>query len=281
MPFLAARTQLPAEIALLGVPFDATSTFRRGSAHGPDAIRWASESIETYSPILRAALDDVAFADLGNVELPDATAESLVAATEAAVRAAGSAIPILLGGEHTITLGGVRGVLAGHPDLAVIQLDAHTDLRDRYEGQTVSHATVMRRITDLIGAGRIVQLGVRAGTAEEFAFAAGAVKHHSRGLDVPPDVWTWLSGRPAYVTVDIDVLDPADAPGTGNPEYEGISARDLLAWVRRLSQLHVVGLDLVEVAPPFDPSGRTAVLAATILREAILAIALGKTRAAG
>ena len=263
---------------MLGVPYDATSTFRRGSAHAPDAIRWASESIETYSPVLRASLDGIALGDLGNVEFPDRSPAGMIAATRDAVRTAAPAVPILLGGEHTITLGGIAALLTTHPDLAVIQLDAHTDLRDTYEGIALSHATVMRRAADQIGGDRIVQLGVRAGTADEFAFAAASVRHHSRGLGLPSATWTWLSQRPVYVTLDIDVLDPADAPGTGNPEPEGVSARDLLAWVRRLGQLPVVGFDLVEVSPPYDPSGRTAVLAATIVREAILAITLARTR---
>lgn len=277
MSFLAARPQTQPDLVLLGIPYDATSTFRRGSAHGPDAIRWASESIETYSTILRASLDDIAFSDLGNVEVAGTSPETMIDSVRNAVASVGSPIPVLLGGEHTITLGAVTAVTAAYPDLAIIQLDAHADLRDTYDGRTISHATVMRRVSDVIGADRIVQLGIRAGTAEEFAMTA-TVRHHTRGLDIPPAVWTWLEQRPVYVTLDIDVLDPAEAPGTGNPESEGISASDLLAWIRRLSPLRVVGADLVEVSPPYDPSGRTAVLAATIVREVILSIGTTRTR---
>jgi agmatinase len=261
----------------VGVPYDATSTFRSGSRYGPDAIRWASQSIETYSPILRAALDDVAFTDLGNLDVSGRSADEMVAVVRGAIQSQhGQPIPIVLGGEHTISLGGVTAATGRQGTPAVLQLDAHTDLRERYEGAVLSHATVMRRIAEHVGADRIVQLGVRAGTAEEFTYASAALRYHSRGLDVPPPVWEWLAARPVYVTVDIDVLDPAEAPGTGNPEPEGVSGRELLAFVRRLSQLDVVGLDLVEVSPPFDPSGRTAIMAATIIREAILAIALGR-----
>jgi len=276
--FLSARSDPHPALALLGVPYDATSTFRAGSRHAPDTIRWSSQSIETYSPILRASLDDVVLTDLGDVDLPDRSPEAMVATVARAVRAVPTgAVPIVLGGEHTVTLGVLNAAAAAGPDLAVVQLDAHTDLRDSYEGLAVSHATVMRRVADLVGGDRIVQLGVRAGTAEEFAYASASLRHHSRGVDVPPPVWEWLRNRPVYVTLDIDVLDPADAPGTGNPEPEGVGARDLLVFVRRLSQLHVVGFDLVEVSPPYDPSGRTAVLAAVILREAMLAITQGQT----
>jgi agmatinase len=272
--FLAARPHAHPGLVVLGAPYDATSSFRAGSRYAPDAIRWASQSIETYSPVLFASLDDFAVTDLGDVDLPDQSPDAMVAEVAQALRTIpAGAVPLVLGGEHTVTLGTVTAAAAAHADLAVLQLDAHTDLRDSYDGAAISHATVMRRVADRIGADRVVQLGVRAGTAEEFAYASAALRHHSRGLDVPPAVWEWLSARPVYVTLDIDVLDPADAPGTGNPEPEGVSARDLLAFVRRLSQLRVVGLDLVEVSPPYDPSGRTAILAATILREAMLAIA--------
>ncbi|MGH2348057.1 MAG: agmatinase [bacterium] len=274
MAFLAARPHEHPGLVVLGAPYDATSTFRAGSRYAPDAIRRSSQSIETYSPVLLASLDDVAVADLGDLDLSERSPDAMVAAVAQALRGIpAGAVPIVLGGEHTVTLGAVAAAGETYPDLAVLQLDAHTDLRDSYDGATVSHATVMRRVADQIGADRVVQLGVRAGTAEEFAYAAAALRHHSRGLDVPSLVWEWLSARPVYVTLDIDVLDPSDAPGTGNPEPEGVSARDLLAFVRRLSQLRVVGFDLVEVSPPYDPSGRTAILAATIVREAMLAIA--------
>ncbi|HEV8354944.1 MAG TPA: agmatinase [bacterium] len=282
MAFLAARSHPHPALILLGVPYDGTSTFRAGSRHAPDAIRWSSQSIETYSPVLGASLDDVALTDLGNVDVPDGSPEAMAAAVARSLRSVpAGAVPFVLGGEHTVTLGAVEAAAAAGGDLVVLQLDAHTDLRDSYEGLATSHATVMRRVANAIGGDRIVQLGVRAGTAGEFAYASTALRHHSRGLDVPAPVWAWLSGRSVYVTLDIDVLDPADAPGTGNPEPEGVSARDLLAFVRRLSQLRVVGFDLVEVSPPYDPSGRTAILAATILREAMLAITLGQNTGIG
>jgi agmatinase len=257
---------------ILGVPYDATSSFRRGSAVAPQAIRWASQSIETYSPVLRRDLEALRYTDLGDLDVAQTSPEVMVDAVRGAVAAVlPEALPVLLGGEHTVTLGAVQALAAAHPGLAVLQLDAHTDQRDAYEGQRVSHATVMRRVNEVVPPARVVALGIRAGTSEEFALA-GAYRAWSPRLSIPSDVWRWLEDRPLYLTLDIDALDPSDAPGTGNPEPEGIAAGDLLAFVRRLSDLPVVGLDLVEVAPPYDPSGRTAVLAAIIIRETLLAL---------
>jgi len=272
MTFLASRPGRSPAVAILGVPFDATSTFRAGSGQGPASIRWASQSIETYSPVLRRDLDRVAVTDLGDVEAGGLTPAQVVDSVRDRLLALDpAALPVLLGGEHTVTLGGVQALHRRYPDLALIQLDAHTDLRDAYDGRPLSHATVIRRVLDFLEAGSVVQIGVRAGTEEEFD-AARALRFSSSRIDLPAALWTWLERRPVYVTLDIDVLDPSDAPGTGNPEPEGVRAPDLLAFIRRLGLLRVVGLDVVEVSPPYDPSGRTAVLAATIVREAILAI---------
>lgn len=279
MTFLTAKTAAPggrgAEtgVVIIGVPFDATSTFRSGSRRGPAAIRWASQSIETYSPVLRRDLEEIDFFDRGDLDVARSQVDVMQSTAMATIGDLPTgAIPLVLGGEHTITLPAVEALRQSHEDLAVLQLDAHADLRDEYEGRSVSHATVMRRIADLLGPQAIVQLGVRAGTREELDYARRSLRYCSSTLVLPPEVWGWLEPRPVYVTLDIDVVDPSDAPGTGNPEPEGVSARDLLPFVRRLSGLRVVGFDLVEVSPPYDPSGRTSVLAATIVREAILAI---------
>lgn len=279
MTFLAARpasresSRDGPSTVIIGVPFDATSTFRRGSRHAPAAIRWASQSIETFSPVLRRDLEEVALSDVGDVELAGSDVDAMRSAVRSRIEGlATGTLPVVLGGEHTVTLAVVEALRQSNGDLAVLQLDAHADLRDEYEGRSLSHATVMRRIVDRLGRKAVVQLGVRAGSRDEFDAAPGLLRHSSSMLAMPPDVWSWLEQRPVYVTLDIDVVDPADAPGTGNPEPEGVAARELLPFVRRLGALRVVGIDLVEVSPPYDPSGRTAILAATIVREAILAI---------
>jgi agmatinase len=272
MTFLGARSTANPTVVVVGVPYDATSTFRSGSRHAPAVIRWASQSIETYSPILGRDLADVVYGDLGDIDVADLRPDQMVDAVKALVgKIAPASLPILLGGEHTIALGAVQALHRVHPDLAFVQIDAHTDLREEYEGQRLSHATVTRRILDVLTPQSVVQLGIRAGTREDFELA-GRLRHSAARIDLPGPTWAWLEQRAMYLSVDIDAIDPADAPGTGNPEPAGIPARDLLAFVRRLGALRVVGLDVVEVSPPYDPSGRTAVLAATIVREAILAL---------
>lgn len=268
MTFLAARRPgdgPPARVTLLGVPYDATASFRRGSRFGPDAIRRASDSIETYSPTLDRDLEDASFADGGNLNVEGLDPTAMV---RAILRQMPPGVPFFLGGEHTVTLGAVRGITPKFPDVTVLQWDAHTDLRDVYDGQRTAHATVMRRLLD--GALPLVQLGIRAGTREEFALARGRCLHSSRTLTLPPALLDTLRTRSLYLTVDIDVLDPAVAPGTGNPEPDGAAYADLLDALRGLAGCRIVGMDLVEVAPALDPSGRTAIIAASLVREMLL-----------
>ena len=271
MSFLGARPPgagAPGGLALFGIPYDATASFRRGSRFGPDAIRWASDSIETYSPALDRDLADVPFTDAGDLAVGGLDPAAMVRSVR---RQVPPCVPIVLGGEHTITLGVVQALTPRYPDLAVIQWDAHTDLREEYDGRRIAHATVMRRLLD--GGVPVAQLGIRAGTREEFDLARARALCCDAGAAVPPEVLARLSGRPLYLTVDIDVLDPSEAPGTGNPEPMGARFADLLEALRGLTGYRIVGMDVVEVAPPCDPSGRTAVLAASLVREMILLFA--------
>jgi agmatinase len=266
--FLAARPPgavPPGGLAVYGIPYDATASFRRGSRFGPDAIRWASDSIETYSPVLGRDLAAVPFVDGGNLTVDGLVPEAMVRAVR---RQLPPCLPLVLGGEHTVTLGVVQALTPRYPDLAVIQWDAHTDLRDEYDGRRVAHATVMRRLID--GGVPLAQLGIRAGTRAEFDLANSRCLCCDRGVAAPRDLLDRLAGRPLYLSVDIDVLEPAEAPGTGNPEPMGATYRQLLDALRSLAGRCVVGIDVVEVAPPLDPSGRTAVLAASLVREMIL-----------
>jgi agmatinase len=271
MTFLASRAlgAVPGSApTLIGVPYDATSSFRRGSRWGPAAIRWASESIETYNPLIDRDLEHVPFVDAGDLHLEGLDPQAMVRAIR---RHLGPGLPFLLGGEHTITLGAVQALIALHHDLVVIQWDAHTDLREAYQGHPVGHATVMRRILD--GGCPLVQLGIRAGTREEFALAGRRSLYISRGVSVPDPLLESLRSRPLYLSVDIDVLDPSVAPGTGNPEPDGAAYPELLAALRSLSHHRIVGMDLVEVAPPWDPGGRTPVIAASLVRDMLLLFA--------
>jgi agmatinase len=271
MPFLAARPHPRPSAVIIGAPYDATATHRRGAAAGPAAIRWASDSIETYSPAQQRDLDSLALTDAGNLDLaglePGAAIDRVRAA---AFEAAG--LPCVLGGEHTVTVGAVAAAVQRHPDLAAVVLDAHLDLRDEYAGQRFSHATTMRRVGDLIGLNRIVMLGARSGTREEWDLSSSLAYCGPTGA-LPTLVWQAVADRPLYLSVDIDGFDPSLAPGTGNPEALGLTVDDFRTVLTILRQGHVVGCDVVEVSPPFDPSGQTSMLAAWLVREMLLAFA--------
>lgn len=258
---------------LVGAPFDGTTSFVPGTRFGPTRIREVSVGLETYSPALDRSLDDVRMADLGDLELPFGNTTAALEMIEASCRSIveAGAKPFLLGGEHLVTLPAVRACHSRYPGLAVVQFDAHADLRDEYMGEHDSHATVMRRIGEVIGSDNVYQLGIRSGTREEFAFGrAFSAVFQQELADGVRRVREELAGRPVYVTVDIDVVDPGFAPGTGTPEPGGCRPDELLRALWDLEGLHVVGFDVVEVNPLVDSGVVTSILAAKIVREAAL-----------
>lgn len=278
--FVAAEADYDAAAwVIAGAPLELTVSYRPGTRWGPTRIREASHSLETYSPELDRDLEDLAIHDAGDVVLPLGNLGQSLARIEAALRrpvADGKRV-LLLGGEHLVTLAAVNAVLDRYPDLVVVQFDAHADLRDRYLGEPYSHATVMRRVLDLVGTGRLWQLGPRSGLREEFQLARqeGRLFHDvGEGAEaLARELAGPLRGVPVYLTVDIDVLDPAVAPGTGTPEPGGPDFGVLQRALYRLAHAgaRVVAADLVEAAPPLDPSGRTEVVAAKLARELLLA----------
>jgi agmatinase len=270
--FLGAGGWEGARWALFGAPLDVTGSFRPGARFGPAAVRAASPVLELWSPALGVGLEERPFADLGDLELPPGEVEAALEAIERAVAevlAAGRR-PLLLGGEHLVTWPAVRAVAARYPDLAVLQVDAHADLRDAYLGRRASHATVMRRVAEVVGPKRVYQMGIRSGTVEEWAWGRAHTRFAPGARALPTGWREELAGRPLYVTVDIDFVDPAAAPGTGTPEPGGATAAELLDLVDSLAGLRVVAADVVEVAPAYDPTGITAILAAKVVRELLL-----------
>ncbi len=261
-----------AEIVLFGVPFDGTASFRPGSRFGPAAIRADSYGIETYSPYADRDLSELRVCDAGDLTLPFGFAEKMLDVTEqhvANVLAAGKR-PFMLGGEHLVTLGAVRAVMKRYPDVHILHLDAHTDLREDYLGETLSHATVIRRVWELLGDGRIHQLGIRSGEKAEFSFAGIHTDMHRFTLDDFHDTLTALDGKPVYLTLDLDVLDPAYLPGTGTPEPGGVTFAELLAAILKLHTVQLVGCDVVELSPHYDLSGASNAAACKIVREILL-----------
>ncbi|MDR5697534.1 MAG: agmatinase [Armatimonadota bacterium] len=272
--YLASADHPAPDAAIVGIPYDRTQSHRRGAAVGPQAIREASHSIETYSPELDRDLQEVRLADLGDLPVSDLQPPAMLDAVQRAVASLDPAVlTVLLGGDHTVTVGAVRALAARHPDLVVVQFDAHADFRDEYEGSRWSHACTMRRIWEVVGDGRIVQLGVRSGTRDELAFAQTHCRWSLSPLAAPETVLRELHDRPVYLSTDIDVLDPAYAPGVGNPEPGGPSSAELMEALRLLGEVRVVAADVVETSPPHDPSSTTAVAAAKIVRELVLAFA--------
>lgn len=267
--FIGAGAAEQAETVLLGLPLDSTSSFRPGSRFGPQGIRAASWGLETYSPVWRRDLQELAFADLGDIALPFGNAALALQKIESVYDAllADGLFCVGFGGEHLVTLAPVRAAERLHPELCVVQLDAHADLRDQYLGEPLSHASVLYHIQRLVGTARVFQLGIRSGEREEM-LRADQLWPDLAALD---HVVKAIGGRPTYLTIDIDVVDPAFAPGTGTPEPGGITAAELLDAARLLSSgLNLVACDIVEVAPMLDPSGRTAILAAKATREILL-----------
>jgi agmatinase len=271
MPFLAARPHHRPSAVVIGAPYDATATHRRGAAAGPAAIRWASDSIETYSPAQQRDLDGVALTDAGNLDVAGLEPAIMTDRVRTAVLET-QGLPCVLGGEHTVTVGAVAATAQRHPDLAVVVLDAHLDLREAYGGQRFSHATTVRRVGDVVGLDRVIILGARSGTREEWELSS-SLGHCGATGALPTAVWLTIARRPLYLSVDIDGFDPSLAPGTGNPEPLGLSVDDFRTLLTVLRQGRVVGCDVVEVSPPFDPSGQTSMLAAWLVREMLLAFA--------
>ncbi|HYY89270.1 MAG TPA: agmatinase [Chloroflexota bacterium] len=262
-----------ATAALFGAPLDLTESFRSGTRGGPAAVRVLSEVLETYSPVLDRDLGtDARVVDLGNVVLDSCPMEEALEriASAMAYAAATARLGVMLGGEHTGSLGGFRGIRRVYPRAQLLHVDAHLDIRPEYEGQPTTHATWLHRLGDDFGFEVIHQVGVRSGDQHEWQLARQRTSFIGTELALPGEVRARLAEQPLYVSIDIDVLDPAQAPGTGCPEPGGYSFRELAAFLYGLGGLPVVGLDVMEVSPDTDPAGITAAAAAKLVREAVL-----------
>ncbi len=274
----SSREVLPGKPVLLGCPLDLTSTFRSGSDIAPEAIRIASDSIETYSPFLDMDLEDLPFSDAGDVDISGKPLEEAlddIERTADGLANMGGRI-IALGGEHTVTLPLVKALNRMYPDLVLIHADAHTDLRDQYEGSALNHATVIKRISEMIGPDRLIQMGIRSGTREEFVW----MRKNGTLIRWEPssskELYRRVAGRPVYFTLDLDVLDPACLHATGNPEPGGWFYQDLERLFELFLKMRIVAADVVELNPKLDPSQMGAITAAKIVRELILI--LGKSQ---
>ena len=266
-------------VVLFGAPFDSTTSYRPGTRFAPRTVRAESYGFETYSPYQDRDLADLKVHDAGDLELPfgdTSKALDMISDHTEKIFTDGK-LPVMVGGEHLVTLGALRAAFRKYPDLRIIQFDAHADLRDEYLGVSLSHATVMRRGWDLTGPGRLYQFGIRSGDREEFLFAAESEndirmrKFDFTGLD---EVISEIKGKPVYLTVDLDVLDPSVFPGTGTPEAGGVSFAELHQAILSVCRGSVViGADMNELAPNYDVSGASTASACKLLREMLISLA--------
>ena len=269
IPFIDAKGE--GAVALLGVPLEATLSYGLGAGMAPGAIREVSEVLETYSPYLDLDLEDLAFVDLGDL-LPcrgelEGYLEAVAVWVEDLLKQEKRVLT--LGGEHLVTLPLVRAHRAFWSDLVVFHLDAHMDLREEYEGRRLSHATVMKRVWEVVE-GRVYQVGIRSGTREEWSFSRGSCRLGPFDLSALGGFLEEVGSTPVYLSLDLDLLDPGFLPGTGTPEGGGVSPGELFSALALFKGKNLVGADVVELSPPRDPSGASTVLAAKVVREVLL-----------
>lgn len=255
------------DIVMLGMPFDGTVSYRSGSRFAPEQIRLASWGLEEYSPRFDKHLEDVNFHDAGDLEFPlgntykslDLIEENVEQIYKDGKRVFG------IGGEHLVTLPEIKAVAKFHKDLAIVHFDAHTDLREEYLGEEMSHSAVIRHASKIVGPENLKQIGIRSGMKEEWEF----MKKHNTLIHKHSEL-DELKGKKIFVTVDLDCLDPSVMPGTGTPESGGMQFNELMGWFEYLKNFDIVGADVVELAPDYDASGVSTAVATKVIRELLM-----------
>jgi len=269
--FLAAGTNSADPVVLLGLPYDGTTTFRPGTRFAPPAIRQASYGLESYCPRLQRDLTGKRYTDLGDAFVIGVSQNPVALIQQYLDSQVQPNQKILaFGGEHLVSLPLIRRANRLHPGLWVIHFDAHADLAQEYLGLHESHATVLRRTVEFVSPDRLAQFGIRSGSAEEWRFMR---EHNTQREDDPEDqieLRERIGDAPVYVTLDVDILDPSVMPGTGTPEPGGWDYARLENALLALDGLNIVGADIVEVAPAYDPSGISAITAAKLARTLLL-----------
>ncbi|TCO74551.1 agmatinase [Marinisporobacter balticus] len=263
-----------ANIVVFGSPFDGTTSFRPGTRFAPNIMRNESFGLETYSPYLDKDLEDIAVFDAGDLDFPFGNTKKVLEMintfTQNIVK--DNKIPVMIGGEHLVTLPAVEAVHKKHKNLHLLHFDAHTDLREDYMGEKLSHATVVKRIWDFLGDGKVYQFGIRSGQKEEFEWAKKHTKLTKFSCAGLKEAIKEIGDAPVYVTIDLDILDPSIFSGTGTIEPGGISFHEMMQVIKEIKNLNIVGADVVELSPHYDASGVSTAVACKILRELVLAI---------
>lgn len=257
------------DIIMLGMPFDGTVSYRPGSRFAPEQIRLASWGLEEYSPYFDKHLEDCNFHDAGDLEFPlGNTKKSLGVIRQNVEEIYKDGKRVFgIGGEHLVTLPEIQAIYKYVDNLAIVHFDAHTDLREEYLGEPLSHSAVIRHSAEIIGFENLKQIGIRSGMKEEFELMKkyNTLIHEHKELDVFKD-------KNIFITVDLDVLDTSIMPGTGTPEVGGLDFNQLVGWFKYLSQFNIIGADVVELAPDYDASGASTAVATKVIRELLMAV---------
>ncbi len=256
-------------IIMLGMPFDGTVSYRPGSRFAPEQIRLASWGLEEYSPYFDKHLENCNFFDAGDLEFPLGNTIKSLEVIENNVKEIyrdGKKV-FGIGGEHLVTLPEIKAIAEFYDNLAIVHFDAHTDLREEYLGEPLSHSAVIRHCGDIVGFNNIKQIGIRSGMKEEFEL----MKKYNTLIHSYPELDNLLE-KNIFITVDLDVLDTSVMCGTGTPEAGGINFNELIGWFKYLSKFNIIGADVVELAPDYDSSGVSTAVATKVIRELLMAI---------
>lgn len=257
---------LSSDIVMLGMPYDCTCSNRAGTRFAPQQIRVESVGIETYSPYFDFDISDIDFYDVGDLEFPFGNAKKMLDIVYDNVKSIYKDNKKLLGvgGEHLVTLGSIKAISKYYDNLAVIQFDAHTDLREQYLGEKLTHSGVMYQIANIIGYENIAQIGIRSGEKDEFKIMQkyGTYKKNYSELDK-------FKNKNIFITIDLDVLDPSLMSGVGTPEAGGFSYNQLIDWLKYLKNFNIIGLDIVELAPDIDITKVSTATACKLIRECL------------
>ena len=275
--FMGSKSSLEnCTVGIFGVNFDKTCSYKTGARFGPNSIRKVSEYLETYCPKLEKDLIDIDYIDLGSLVINKFESNSVMKAVKSATNylLKNNLTPLMIGGEHSITRGAIETLVRKYPNLILIQLDAHADLRDSYMGNKHSHACTMQRCLEVLPSKKILQIGIRSGTKEEFKFMKenNQLINFKTGQNSQELKKAFLPYKdsPIYLTIDLDWFDPSVIPGTGTPEPGGFFWHDFEVILESLRHFKIVASDIVELSPDIDSSGVSSVVAAKVMRSLIM-----------
>ncbi|MDE6357043.1 MAG: agmatinase [Eubacteriales bacterium] len=263
------------EYVIFGAPFDGTTTFRPGTRFAPQTMRMESIGLETYSPYFDIDTEDYNIHDAGDLDLPFGATENALKIIQKLAEDIFNANkkPLMIGGEHLVSLPVIKEAFKKYPDLHIIHFDAHTDLREEYLGEKLTHSGIFKRVWDFLGDGKIFQFGIRSGTKEEFYWAnEGHTYINKFNFNTLDEIVEKIKNKPVYFSIDLDVLDPSIMCGTGTTEAGGVTFNELINAIKEVSKLNIIGADIVELSPHYDHSGVSTAVALKVMRETLCAM---------